>query len=81
MSETTPTAPVVIKLHRALYMQQAIKDAAETFADFASFSIKRDGGHYAVAMTDISTESDGDVVAEFCNFALFNTMQRKRKRL
>ena len=77
----TIAAPVVVKLHRALYMQQAIKDAAETFADFASFAVKRDGGHYAVAISDVAADADGDVIAEFCNFALFNTMQRKRKKL
>lgn len=83
MSAPSPvtTQAVTVKLHRALYMQQAIKDAAESFADFASFAIKRDGGHYAVELTDIAPDADGDVVAEFCNFALYNTMQRKRKRL
>lgn len=70
-----------VLLHRALYMQQAIKEAAETFADFASFAITRQGPHYAVAIADIDAEADGDVVAEFCNFALFNTMQKKRRKV
>jgi len=75
------TAAVVVRLHRALYMQQAIKEAAEAFAEFASFAIARDGGHYAVTIGDIDPHADGDVVAEFCNFALYHTMQRKKKRL
>ncbi len=75
------TASQTVLLHRALYMQQAIKQAAETFADFASFAISRQGAHYAVAIADIDPEADGDVVAEFCNFALYNTMQRKRKKI
>lgn len=78
---TTTTAATTVKLHRALYMQQAIKDAAETFADFASFAVKRDGAYYAVDIADIAADADGDVVAEFCNFALYNTMQRKKKKL
>ncbi len=71
----------VVRLHRGLYMQQAIKEAANTFADFASFKIVRDGEHYAVTVSDIDAEVEGDVVAEFCNFALHNTMQRKKKRI
>ena len=73
--------PTTVLLHRALYMQQAIKDAAETFADFASFKIRREGAHYAVDVTDIDAEADGDVVSEFCNFALHNTILRKKKHL
>ena len=70
-----------VRLHRALYMQQAIRDAAETFADFASFAISRNGDYYDVALRDIDTDVDGDVVAEFCNHALANTMARKRKKV
>lgn len=71
----------VVRLHRALYMQQAIKDAASTFEDFASFKVVREGEHYTVAISDIDSEVEGDVVAEFCNFALNNTMQRKKKKV
>lgn len=70
----------VVKLNRALYMQQAIREAATTFADFASFAITRDGEYYAVTISDIDAEADGDVAAEFCNFALFNTANRKRSK-
>jgi hypothetical protein len=67
-----------VKLHRGLYSEQAIADAAETFADFATCAVRVDGEHYLVELTDIATEVDGDVVAEFCNFALANTaVQRK----
>lgn len=74
MAETT------VRLHRALYMQQAIRDTAGEFADFASFEIKREGEHYAVTLRDIAEDVDGDVVAEFCNHALINTAARKRKK-
>jgi hypothetical protein len=69
-----------VKLHRTLYMQQAVKDAATTFADFAAFAISRDGDYYAVDIKDIDPDVDGDVVAEFCNFALANTAARKKTK-
>lgn len=75
---TKPTA--LVKLHRALYMQQAIKDAANDFADFATFSVSREGDYYAVKISEIDTDVDGDVVAEFSNFALANTASRKKKK-
>lgn len=86
MSDTTATAAVpidgatIVRLNRALYMQQAIRDAATTFADFAGFTISRDGDYYAVAIRDIDADVEGDVVAEFCNFALANTAARKRSK-
>jgi hypothetical protein len=67
------TDTVTVKLHRSLYTRKAIEDAATTFGDFATFAIVADGDHYVVDITDINTEVDGDVVAEFCNFSLANT--------
>ena len=67
-----------VKLHRALYAHDAITDAAETFADFASFALRTDGEHYVVDLTEISADVEGDVVAEFCNFALANTAVRRK---
>ena len=62
-----------VKLHRGLYTQQAITDAAAVFAEFASFTVHPDGDHYVVDVTGINTDVEGDVVAEFCNFALANS--------
>jgi hypothetical protein len=67
------TSTATVRLHRTLYTQQAIMDAASTFADFASFAVRPDGDYYVVDVTDITTEVEGDVVAEFCNFALANS--------
>jgi hypothetical protein len=69
---------VTVKLHRALYVHDAITEAAATFADFASFRIAPDGDHYVVQVSDITRDVDGDVVAEFCNFALANTAIRRK---
>ena len=67
------TDTVTVKLHRSLYTRKAIEDAASAFGDFATFAIGADGHHYVVDITDINTDVDGDVVAEFCNFSLANT--------
>jgi hypothetical protein len=67
-----------VKLHRGLYSHDAITDAATTFADFASFAVRAEGDHFIVDVSDINRDVEGDVVAEFCNFALANTaVQRK----
>ena len=70
----TPITPM--KLHHALYSEEAIADAASTFADFASFAVHRDDDHYIVEVSNINADVAGDVVAEFCNFALANTITR-----
>ena len=73
---STPAGRSTVRLHRALYTREAICRAATTFGDFASFSVRADGEHFVVDVTDIEADVDGDVVAEFCNFALANTALR-----
>lgn len=68
----------VVKLHRTLYAAEAITEAATTFADFASFAVRSEGDHYVVEIENIDREVDGDVAAEFCNFALANTALRRK---
>ncbi len=80
MAAATATDRATVKLHRALYAHEAITDAATTFGDFAAFAIHAEGEHYVVAITDIDREVDGDVVAEFCNFALANTAVSRKNR-
>lgn len=72
------TAQATVRLHRALYAEDAIRRAAETFTDFATFAVRADGDHHLVEIRDIDTTVDGDVVAEFCNFALANTAIRRK---
>ncbi|MGH7785631.1 MAG: HxsD-like protein [Candidatus Binatia bacterium] len=74
---SNPSA-ATLRLHRALYAHDAITEAATTFADFASFAVRPDGEHFVVDLTDIDREVEGDVVAEFCNFALANTAIRRK---
>ena len=79
MSTATPTGAATVKLHRGLYAHDAITQAAATFADFASFAVRPDGDHYVVDIRDITRDVDGDVVAEFLNFALANSAIRRKR--
>jgi hypothetical protein len=67
-----------VRLHRALYVEEGITEATETFAGLATFALHTDGDHYVVDLTEIARDVDGDVVAEFCNFALANSARRRR---
>ena len=75
---TGDTDTATVRLHRALYLEEAITEAAATFAELASFDVRADGDHYVVDLSAIARDVDGDVVAEFCNFALANTARRRR---
>jgi hypothetical protein len=79
MTAASSATSATVRLHRALYAHDAISEAATTFADFATFAVQPDGEHYIVEITDISRDVDGDVVAEFCNFALANTAIRRKR--
>ena len=69
---------VTVRLHRALYTEDAITEAAATFAGLASFAVRADGEHHVVEVSAIARDVDGDVVAEFCNFALANSARGQR---
>lgn len=74
----TEAAPVVVRLHREFYSTSAIADAAATFGEFAAFATVEDAEHIAVTISDIDRDVEGDVVAEFCNFALANSAVRRQ---
>ena len=67
-----------VRLHQALYAEEGISEAATTFAGLASFAVRAEGEHWVVDVRDIARNVDGDVVAEFCNFALANSARRRR---
>jgi len=69
---------VTVRFHRSLYTEEAIREAAETFACLASFAVRTDGEHHVVEISAIARDVDGDVVAEFCNFALANSARGHR---
>jgi hypothetical protein len=75
---SSDTDAVTVRLHRALYTEEAITEAAATFAGFASFTVRADGEHHVVDISAIVRDVAGDVVAEFCNFALANTARGLR---
>lgn len=68
-----------IRLHKSLYMQQAVRDAVKVFNDFATLKIKTDGNYYSVSIDEIDPDVDGDLAGELCNFALVHTIERKRR--
>ena len=75
---TSKIDTVTLRLHRGLYTEEAISEAAATFAGFASFAVRADGEHHVVDVSAIARDVDGDVVAEFCNFALANSARQLR---
>jgi hypothetical protein len=74
------TAATTVRLHKSLYLPAAIHQAAEDFKDFAKFHFEREGDHHIVTLTELDPEVDGDIAAEFCNFALAHTAARKRHK-
>jgi hypothetical protein len=75
---TTDTDHVTVRFHRSLYTEEAITEAAATFAELATFAVRTDGEHHVVDVSGIARDVDGDVVAEFCNFALANSARGRR---
>ena len=75
------SAELTLRLHSELYVESAVREAAETFADFADFAFGNDAQHHIVEVSNIDADTDGDVAAEFCNFALANSaLLRKNQR-
>ena len=75
---SSDTDRVTVRFHQTLYTEEAITEAAATFAELATFAVRSDGEHHVVEVSGIARDVDGDVVAEFCNFALANTARGRR---
>ncbi len=71
-------AAATVRFHKELYDEQAIADATATFADYARFGVRGEGDHFVVDISDLDSEIEGDIVAEFCNFALANSAALRR---
>jgi hypothetical protein len=69
---------VTVRFHQTLYTEEAIAEAAATFAELASFAVRADREHHVVEVSAITRDVDGDVVAEFCNFVLANSARGQR---
>lgn len=74
----SPADTVTVRFHQALYTEEAIAEAAATFEGFATFAVRTDGDHHVVDISEVTRDVDGDVVAEFCNFALANSARGRR---
>ena len=72
------TSAVTVRFHQALYTEDAIAEAAATFDGFAKFAVRTDGDHHVVDISEVTRDVAGDVVAEFCNFALANSARGRR---
>ena len=75
---TSDTDRVTVRFHQTLYTAEAITEAAATFAELATFAVRTDGEHHVVEVSGIARDVDGDVVAEFSNFALANSARGRR---
>lgn len=69
---------VTVRLHRTLYTAGAIAETVDTFAGLAAFAVRADGEHHVVEISAIARDVGGDVVAEFCNFALAHSARAQR---
>jgi hypothetical protein len=78
MASANGTMTATVRLHRGLYSHAAITAAATTFGDFAAFVVRPEDNHFVVEISDIDRDVEGDVVSEFCNFALANTAVRQK---
>lgn len=75
---TNATDTATVRFHRSLYTEDAITEAMATFEGLATFALRTDGEHHVVDLSAIARDVDGDVVAEFCNFALANSARSQR---
>jgi hypothetical protein len=75
---TSGADTATVRLHRTLYTEEAITEAMATFEGLATFALRADGDHHVVDLSAVARDVDGDVVAEFCNFALANSARGQR---
>ena len=72
-------AQVSRAFHKKLYVLQAIEDALEAYADFASMALDKGGDVWTVAFSDVDEDFEAETLAsEFSNYVLAGTIERKR---
>lgn len=64
---------------KRLYKLDALKEALELYADFATMSLDRSGGAWTVTFSAVDEDFEPETIAsEFANYVLAGTVQRSR---
>ena len=63
-----------IKLHREIYKEVAVKEAARAYSAFASFSFSGQGKYITAVITSKSGTLPEHIAEEFANMALLNSI-------
>ena len=74
MAARKKAAKAVIKFHREIYKEAAVKAASQDYAGFADFSISTEGPYIKAVITPKTAALPACFAEEFINRALFNSI-------
>jgi hypothetical protein len=66
-----------LRLHAKLYARPAIDAATEAYEALCKVAVRKDGAYYALEFSDIDPDVAEVLAAEFANYALQETIERR----
>jgi len=67
-----------LRRHRRLYSRAGIDAAISAFGEICSVSVRSDGDHYLLDITDIDPDVKEVIVPELANYTLAEVVERRR---
>lgn len=66
------------RLHRKLYRRSAVDAAIQAYGELCTPTLRIDGEHYEIVLTDPDPELAPILASEFANYALAETIEGRR---
>ena len=67
-----------LRFHRKIYRMGSLQEVMDSFADFGSFNLERDGEYLVLEISDMDEEFEEILPHEIANFALAQTIENLR---
>ena len=67
-----------LRFHRKIYRIGSLQEVMESFADFGTFELERDGDYLVLSISDMDEEFEEILPHEIANYALAQTIENLR---
>jgi len=67
-----------LRFHRKIYRMGSIQEVMDSFQEFGSFNLERDGEYLVLEISDIDEEYQEILPHEIANYALAQTIENLR---
>ena len=67
-----------LRFHRKIYRMGSLQEVMESFGEFGTFNLEKDGEYFVLEISDMDEEFEEILPHEIANYALAQTIENLR---